>query len=249
LQSKVTFMFTRFKAAVVVALIALLAYSTTLRADDITEPRTSIVYRDAALERVCAKLSNDTSTTIMARGKTLGRPVTLLARNLPLDRVLNMLIAQYPDWLIHRPAGKPDTYEIWDQESFRAEVLPRNTKQKTIVLKHINSEDAYRAVQGLLTPNIGTSAFDPRTNKIFITDLPHVLELAERLIQQIDYKYAMCVFRIRKADVRTIAGHLTDLKSPAAPRPIVDQRTKQIIFFDRPEVIRQMRRVVEVLDI
>ena len=42
----------------------------------------------------------------------------------------------------------------------------------------ITAEEAFKAIQGVLTPNIGTAAYDPRSNKVFVTDLLPVLELS-----------------------------------------------------------------------
>jgi type II secretory pathway component GspD/PulD (secretin) len=207
------------------------------------------VFNEAPIERVVAELSRKSGKNVVARGKTVGQKVTIIARDMPIERILDILVNQKPNWLWYPAEGRPDTYEIWDQESFRAEVLPKQVRQKVFVPREITAEDAYKAIQGVLTPNIGTASFDPRSNKVIVTDLPYVLELVQRLIEQIDVKFVTRVFYIAHADVNSIAEKLANLKSPAAPQPEVDERTHQIIVRDRLDIIRQMELLVETLDI
>jgi type II secretory pathway component GspD/PulD (secretin) len=209
----------------------------------------SLVFNEAPIERVVAELSRKSGKNVVARGKTVGQKVTIIARDMPLERVLDILVNQKPNWLWYPAEGRPDTYEIWDQESFRAEVLPKQVRQKVFVPREITAEEANKAIQGVLTPNIGTASFDPRSNKLIVTDLPYVLELVQRLIEQIDVKFVTRVFYIAHADVNSIAEKLSNLKSPAAPAPEVDERTHQIIVRDRLDIIRQMELLVETLDI
>lgn len=201
------------------------------------------------IERVAGQMAQKSGKNVVARGKTSGQPVQLLARQVPLERALDMLVNSKPNWLWYKPDDQPNTYEIWDQESFRAEVLPKRVRQKVYLPREITAEEAYKAVQGVLTPNIGAASFDPRSNKVIVTDLPEVLELVQRLIEQIDVKFLTRVFYVAHADVNMIAEKLANLKSPAAPAPEVDVRTHQIIVRDRLEIIQQMELLVETLDI
>lgn len=201
------------------------------------------------IEEVLSEISRLTGKTVTARGRALGQPVTVIFRDVPVEQAVTQIAAQRPGLLVYRPEDQPNTFEIWDQESYRAEVLPRLVRQKVFVPREITAEEASRAIQGVLTANIGSVAFDPRSNKVIVTDLPYVLELCQRLIEQIDVKFITRVFYISHADVTSIADKLRNLKSSAAPDPEVDERTHQIIIRDRLEVIRQMELLVETLDI
>jgi type II secretory pathway component GspD/PulD (secretin) len=203
----------------------------------------------STIEFVTGRLSQQTGSNIVARGKTLGQRVNLIVRDIPLERALDQVVAQKPNWLWHKPEDQPNTYEIWDQESFRTEVLPRNVRQKVFIPREITAEEAHKAITGILTPNIGVASFDPRSNKLIVTDLPYVLELVQRLLEAIDVKFITRVFYIAHADVGEMAEKLSNLKSPAAPAPEVDARTHQIIVRDRLDIIRQMELLVETLDI
>ncbi|MEI7634464.1 MAG: secretin N-terminal domain-containing protein [bacterium] len=211
--------------------------------------RVTAVFTETPIERVVGPLSQRSGKTIVARGKTSGQRVTVIAREEPIERVLDRIVNSKPNWLWYKPDDQPNTYEIWDQESFRAEVLPKQVRQKVFVPREITAEEAFKAIQGVLTPNIGAASFDPRSNKVIVTDLPYVLELIQRLIDQIDVKFITRVFYIQHADINTIAEKLSNMKSPAAPAPEVDERTHQIIVRDRLDIIRQMDLIVQTLDI
>jgi len=207
-----------------------------------------IVAANWSLDRVAQKLSEATSTTVFVRGKANNRRVdTLILRDVPFDTAITRIVNLFPDLIVHRPDDK--TVEIWDQESYRAEVLPKSARQKVFVPRHITAEELHKAISGVLTPNIGRAAYDPRSNKVFVTDLPSVLELIQRLMEEIDISFVSRVFHISNGDVSEIAENLANLKSPAAPPPIVSERTRQIIVQDRLDKIREMELLVEILDV
>ena len=212
------------------------------------EPLISIAFAQTKVEQVAQKLSEKSGKNVVARGKTLGQPVTLIMRNQPLEYALDQIVNQKPNWLWQKGSA-PNSFDIWDQESFQAEVLPTLVRQKAYQPREITAEEAYKAIQGVLTPNIGAASFDARSNKVIVTDLPAVLELIQRLIEQIDVKFVTRVFYIAHADVQSIVDKLTNLKSPAAPAIDFDVRTHLVIVRDRLEIIRQMELLVETLDV
>lgn len=202
------------------------------------------------VERVAGMINTRyTSTTVVARGKTIGQTITLVTKEPDIEKILDQIVAQKPNWLWYKPTGKPNTYEIWDQESYRAEVLPTQVRQRILIPKNITAEEAYKAITGVLTPNIGSAAFDPRSNKLILNDLPHVIELAAKLLEQIDVKFITRVYYLDYAEPNKMAEHLGNLKSPAAPRLMVDKRTRQILVKDRLDILLQMDLIVETFDI
>lgn len=213
------------------------------------EPRVKVSAADSPIERVASTLASQTGKNVVAHGKTLGQRVTLIVRDQPLESVLTQIVAQKPDWLWTKSEDQPNTYEIWDQATFKTDVLPTRVRQKVFLPREITAEEAYKAIQGVLTPNIGAASFDPRSNKVIVTDLPYVLELVQRLIDQIDVKFITRVFYIAHADIQSIAEKIANLKSPAAPQADIDPRTHQIIVRDRIDVLRQMELLIETLDV
>ena len=208
----------------------------------------TLAFSQTKVEQVVQRLAEKTGKSIVARGKTLGQPVTLILKNQPLEAALDQIANQKPNWL-WRKGDAANTFEVWDQESYEAEVLPTRVRQKPFLLREITAEEAYKAIQGVLTPNIGSASYDARSNKVIVTDLPEVLELIQRLIEQIDVKFVTRVFYVAHADVQELVDKLTNLKSPAAPAIDFDVRTHLIIVRDRLEIIRQMELLVETLDV
>jgi type II secretory pathway component GspD/PulD (secretin) len=210
----------------------------------------TVVASNLPIERVLGQLSDQAKVPIAARGKTVGEKVTLIQpKKLPLRDALNQLVNSKPNWILYEPPDRPGTYEIWDQETYKAEVLPRLVRPKVFVPKEITAEEAAKALEGVMTPGIGKVAFDPRSNKVIMTDLVPVLELAQRLLQTIDVQFYTRVYSIEHADVNAVAEKLSALKSPAAPDIQVDERTRQIIASDRIEILQKMEQLVQTLDI
>ncbi len=210
----------------------------------------TIVASNTPIERVLQQLQDQTKASIASRGKTAGQKVTIISpKPIPLRDALNQIVNSQPNWLVYEPADRPGTYEIWDQETYKAEVLPRLVRPKVFLPKEITAEEAAKALEGVMTPGIGKVAFDPRSNKVIMTDLVPVLELAQRLLETIDVKFLTRVYYIEHADVNEVAEKLSALKSPAAPDVQVDERTRQIIVSDRIDILQKMEQLVETLDI
>ncbi len=210
----------------------------------------SVVASNLPVERVLGQLGDQAGVTIAARGKTAGTKVTLISPNpLPLRDALNQLVNGQANWLLYEPPDRPGTFEIWDQETYKAEVLPRLVRPKVFLPQNITAEEAATALEGIVTPGIGRVAADQRSNKVIMTDLVPVLELAQRLLETIDVKFLTRVYYIEHADVNEVAEKLSALKSPAAPDVQVDERTRQIIVSDRIDILQQMEQLVETLDV
>ncbi len=228
--------------------------SATTSASATTTPGTpgnvSVVASNLPIERVLGQLSDQAKTVISARGKTVGTKITLISpQPEPLADVLNKIVNSQPNWILYPPPDRPGTYEIWDQETYKAEVLPRLVRPKVFLPKEITAEEAAKALEGIMTPGIGRVAADQRSNKVIMTDLVPVLELAQRLLETIDVKFLTRVYYIEHADVNEVAEKLSALKSPASPDVQVDERTRQIIVSDRIDVLQKMEQLVETLDI
>ncbi len=212
--------------------------------------RINVVGANLPLERIASKLSDLTTATVRARGTTMQRTVpSYILRELTLEQALNKLVDSIPGLILYQPADKPDTYEIWDQESYRREVLPQCVRPKVFIPKHVQAEEIVMAIEGLVTPGAGSIAFDVRSNKVFVTDLPQVIELMEAVVEQIDVGLNTHVFSVVHADVKDLASKLNTLRSPGSPELIADGRTRQIIVKDRTEKIAEMEKLVEILDI
>lgn len=209
----------------------------------------TIVTAGFSMDRIVQKFTEQ-GVKVRARGNVIGSRIdSFIVRDVPFRDALMQLVALRPDWLLFEPADEPGTYEIWDEDSFKEQVLPKQVRAKVFQPRYINAADATKELYPKLTPKIGTATYDARTNKIFVTDLPPVLELFERMLKEIDVDFVTRVFVISHADPIDVAQKLGRMKSDAAPRPEVDERTRQVIVRDRLDVIRRMEQMVETIDI
>lgn len=212
-----------------------------------SQPPVTIQFSQAQLQAVLRRLDS-LGYPIILRGKIQDTTqVSIAASNEPIESVLAKL-AGPRDWTWYRNPSSGQL-ELWDRQSFDTEVLPTMMIDKTISLEHIRAEDVVPTIQGLINQGKGASiSVDARTNKIFLRDLPEVVAQIERLLSDLDVNLVTRVFRIRHAEIETLADKLSIYKS--GPGTIdVDVRTRQIFVTDIEQNIRRMELLIDVLDI
>lgn len=214
-------------------------------AQPVTQPVATVIFSKGNIGQVLQAISLQTGVTVIAKGQAVGQRVDIIAKDEPLEVILDKLTSG-KDWVWHKV--NDTRYEIMDRRTYETTVLPKQVKRKIFQPQYIKAEDFKNAIQGMLTKNIGKVAVDPRTNKVIVTDLPQVIEMIARLLEEIDVKPIVRVFYIRHADVNDMAKMLEGYKS--APGSIeTDRRTHQIIVTDTLQNIKRMELLVEVLDI
>jgi type II secretory pathway component GspD/PulD (secretin) len=190
-------------------------------------------------------LKKQTGVNVVLIGKVNNLRMDVISQNEPVSQILQK-IASSKNLVVVRNDSM--NYELMDEQTYQKEKLPKMAQRKIFILKHIKAEDARKALQNVLTKGIGQMAADPRTNKLIITDLPQVIELIKRLLDEIDVQLIWRAFYIRHADVAAIADKLKNYKS--GPGTIeVDPKTHQIIVYDIFQNIKRMEMLVEVLDV
>lgn len=211
----------------------------------IQEPLVTATFKDGKIEQVLMALSQQTDIQITPEGKAVGLRVTIIAKDVPLTKALDMICQ--PKSLVWWKK-KDGSYGIADKAYYEQNVLPDSAIQRIFRPDHIKAEDFEKAIKGTLTPKIGRVAIDPRTNKVIVTDLPAVIELITRLLQEIDVQLVTRVFQVNYADVQEIAKQIEDYKS--GPGTIkVDPKTHQIIVTDLLQNIKRMEMLIDVLDV
>src|SRR5205814_9442955 len=132
----------------------------------------TIVSAGFTIDRILDKFA-EFGVVVHAKGDVRGSRIdSFIVRDVPKRQALEDLVASKPDWLLYEPMEAPGTDEIWAQEHFREQVLPRQAKFKVFQPKYISAEDATKELSPNLTPKIGKANYDLHTNKIFVTDLP-----------------------------------------------------------------------------
>jgi len=140
------------------------------------------------------------------------------------------------------------TYSIMTRKEYEDTILPKQVEKKVYKLVNISATDADRILRPLATPRIGKIYGDPRTNKLFVEDLPNVISEIEYILRQIDVKLVTRVFFIKHADVADLATKLDTYRSDTGEIQ-VDAKTRQIIVTDKMENIRKMEAFIETVDI
>jgi type II secretory pathway component GspD/PulD (secretin) len=210
------------------------------------EPLATLMHKGGQLSQVLMQLKKQTGVNVVPRGaKIADLKIDIFAQKEPVSQIMQK-IASSNGLIIHQIDAM--NYEIMDEKTYQTEVLPREVIRKVFILKYIKAEEARKALQNVLTKNIGQMAADPRTNKLIVTDLPQVVELIKRLLDEIDVQLMTRVFYIRHAEVSDIADKLQNYKS--APGTIdVDPKSHQIIVTDIFQNIKRMEMLVELLDV
>jgi len=209
------------------------------------EPTATLIFNKGKMDQILAALSKQTGVNVVPIGKVKDLRIDIIAQNEPVSSILQK-IAGTNKLRLHRIDDM--NFELMDEKTYQTEVLPKKVIRKIFVLKYIKAEEARKALQNVVTKNIGQMAADPRTNKLIVTDLPQAIELIKRILDEIDVQLVTRVFYIRHADIKNLADKLKNYKS--APGTIeVDAKTHQIIVQDIFQVIKRMEMLVEVLDI
>lgn len=208
-------------------------------------PTVTVATNDGRVDSVLAVISTQITGSVSPFGKVPGSRVTIIAEEQPIETVLNML-ANPNGWVWWREDN--GDYGIADREYYEKNILPKRVIQKVFRPNNIKASELDRAIKNLITPNVGSSVADDRTNKLIVNDLPQALERIERFIREVDVQLVFRVFYIRHADVEDIAKKIENYKSD--PGTIeVDKKTHQIIVTDLLSNIKKMELLIDILDV
>ncbi len=205
----------------------------------------TIAMNDGRIESAAAVLSSQAGGSVTIFGKAANTRVTVIAEDQPIDSVLNSIAN--PGGFVWWRDDNGD-YGIGDRDYYEKNILPGRVIQKVFLPKNIKASELDKAIKGMMTPNVGSSVADDRTNKLIVNDLPQALERIERFIREIDVQLVIRVFYIRHADVEDIAKKIESYKS--GPGTIeVDTRTHLIVVSDLLANIKKMELLIDILDV
>ncbi len=208
--------------------------------------RVTVVANDSRIDGVIAMLNSQFEGSVNIYGQVPGERVTVLAEEATIEDALNQ-IANPKGWVWWQEDDGVN-YGLSDREYFERNILPKQVIEKTFRPNNVTASELESAIQNMLTPNVGRSIADDRTNQLIIEDLPQVLERIERLIRQMDVQLVIRVFYIRHANVEDVASKIERYKS--GPGTIeVDVTTHQIIVTDLLSNIKMMELLIDILDV
>lgn len=210
------------------------------------EQGVTVVANDSRIDGVIAMLNSQFEGSVNIYGQVPGERVTVLAEEVTVESALNQ-IANPKGWVWWAEDNGMD-YGLADREYYERNILPKQVIEKTFRPNNITASDLESAISNLLTPNVGSSIADDRTNQLIISDLPQVLERIESLIRRMDVQLVIRVFYIRHANVEDVAAKIEQYKS--GPGTIeVDVTTHQIIVTDLLSNIKMMELLIDILDV
>ena len=210
------------------------------------EPLTTLVFTGTPkLDLVLLKIKSDTGATITpmgtARGQTIPGP---MLKDVTVEEALKWIAAQ-KDWVYYKDG--PNEYVLCDRATFETTKLKTQVVQRIIRPQNIAAADAQKAVERMITQNVGSITSDDRTNQVIVTDLLPVVEAIERTIRLLDQKVFLRVFSIKHADPQDVIKILEEYKSPPGRLELVP-KMRQIIAEDTYENIQRMEVMVDILD-
>ncbi|NQU45329.1 hypothetical protein HQ520_18770 [bacterium] len=195
---------------------------------------------------IMTEFRDQTGVDVQLRGKTSALKIPFQGSNLAAEDFLNSISDQQK--LIWRQT--PQGYELWDQETYNAEVLPTLVEQKVFIPVHISAKYLHDAIKQseVITPNVGHLALDERTNKVIVTDLPEKLAIIQDMVNLLDEPQYTRVFYIRYKDVESVFSKIESFKSEAGTIE-TDPQAHLIIVRDVLANIQRMEAMIELLDV
>ncbi|MBN1476999.1 hypothetical protein JXA47_09610 [Candidatus Sumerlaeota bacterium] len=211
------------------------------------EPTTSFGGRDATITQFLHIIERDLGATFMAHGAVAEEMLPRVAvQSATLDDLIGRFSSEY-GWRVVPDELEENVYHLYTEDDYNTLVLPTLVIEKSFFLENITAESTADLVQEILS-EVGSLAVISRTNEIIVTDLPQYVEAVERLLERIDQRLILRVFRIRHADVEDVETAIERLLS-ADGRMEVDYRNHTIIVEDLFRNIRRMDLMVEILDV
>jgi type II secretory pathway component GspD/PulD (secretin) len=209
-------------------------------------PLVTVGMNEGRIEQAASIISSQINMPVNVYGKAAGAKVTVIAQDQPVEAALGMI--SNPNGFIWWKDAAKGEYGIADKDYYEKNILVGQMIQKVFRPNNIKASELDRAIKGLLTPNLGSSVADDRTNKLIVYDLPVSLERVERFIREIDVQLVVRVFYIRHADVEDIAKKIETYKSD--PGTIeVDTKTHKIVVTDLLSNIKKMELLIDILDV
>lgn len=209
------------------------------------QPLTTLVFPKAMpIDTILFKLKSDTGVTVTPMGQAKGQTIPgPMLSDVTVEEAVQWIATQ-KDWVYHQEG---DEWAIMDRAFFEKNYLVKQVVQRVIRPQNIAAEEAQKAVERMLTPNVGSITSDARTNQVIVNDLLPVVEAIERTIRLLDQKVFLRVFTIKHAEPEQVLEIIQEYKSPPGRLELVP-KMRQIIAEDTYENIQRMEVMVDILD-
>ena len=200
------------------------------------------------INRILSEFTDQTGIAVVAYGKAGETQATMSGENMTPEQFLTRLADQ--NKLVWRKTE--EGYQLWDEATYKTEVLPTRVQQKIFIPVHIKADDFYDAIKrsNIITPDVGGAWVDKRSNQVVVVDLPEKLAMVQDLQNLIDVPQYTRIFHIKYADPEEIAKKIDDMGLKSEPGTIeVDPLNRTIIVRDVLANIQRMESLIEMLDV
>lgn len=139
---------------------------------------------DGQIEQVAMILGAQIGTSVDVYGGAVGRRVTIIAQDKPLEDTLDSLTARNGLVWWKRDDGR---YGIADKAYYESNILPATTRLEVYTAKGTKAQDLQRMLTelNLLSPN-GRSSVDADNNRVAVTDTPAAHEAIRAAIAKLE---------------------------------------------------------------
>lgn len=140
-----------------------------------------------------------------------------------------------------------DTASALSEMEEMIEKLDVETITRIFKIKYTDTEMIINQIQDILSGEKGSIQEDPKTGTLIITDIPENIERAAQIIEQLDVKTDLSVFRINFADPGEVIKLAKEFLSQDAFIEF-DERTSQIVIDDIPSRVAKVADLIQRLD-
>lgn len=206
----------------------------------------SIDLRDMEAVEALRYVSAKTGANIVCSQKITGR-VTMILENVPMQDIFDLILRL--NNLAYVKTG--DVYQVMTQDEFRA-LYGRSfadTRQvKVVTLKYAIPEKVFTMLEALKS-DIGRVLVDQESGNVLLMDTPEQIKLMEDALVSLEKKNFVEVFALKYAKAKDVEDILkTRLDSRNVGFVKADERNNQIIVQTFSERMREVSRLIELLD-
>jgi type II secretory pathway component GspD/PulD (secretin) len=120
-------------------------------------------------------------------------------------------------------------------------------ENETFIAQHVSVSYLQSLLESLLSTS-GRIIADSRTGHIYVWDTKDNLAKMKETVKELDVPLQNMTFTVQHADLSDVESVLSTFKTDAGA-VVADPRTGQILVWDMPDTLRQMKEVVAQIDV
>lgn len=237
--------------------VALWAFASPLLAQDPTgeslgitpgtaEDRISLELKGVDILDVLKVLAKKSGLNIVV-GKNVRGQVTLFLADVNVRDALDIIL-ETAELAYEEKGGILKVITAKDYETVYGRPYQEHKELRTFALKHAKAADLVPALEEIKS-SVGKIVIEERTNKLFVIDIPEVLDLIEKAIEGLDLRYETRVYQLRYAVAEDLSPKITELLTPGLGSVRVDERSNRLIVQDRANKLQLVDNLVREFDV